>query len=68
MFLELCDNAVPKVRVGVNGVYEVYEGWVVAVDLVAWSGAEFENFALSRVDEGGDNGGVFIGDEAVGWA
>jgi hypothetical protein len=54
--------------VRVNGVYEVYEGLVVAVDLVAWSGAEFENFALSGLDERRDNGGVFKGDEAVGWA
>lgn len=58
MFLELCGNVVSKVGVGVNGVYEVYKGWIVAVNLVAWSRAEFENFALSRVDEGGDNGGV----------
>jgi hypothetical protein len=56
------------VGVGVNGVYEVYEGWIVAVDLVAWSGAEFEDFALSGADKGGDTGGVFIGDKAVGCA
>jgi hypothetical protein len=68
MFLELCGNVLSKVGVGVNGIYEVYEGWIVAVGLVAWSGAEFENFALSGVDKGGDNGGVFIGDESVGWA
>ena len=54
--------------VGVNGVYEVYEGWIVAVDLVAWSGAEFEDFALSGADKGGDRGGVFIGDKVVGCA
>ena len=54
--------------IGVNGVYEVYEGWIVAVDLVAWSGAEFEDFALSGADKGGDRGGVFIGDKAVGCA
>jgi hypothetical protein len=66
MFLELCGNVVSKVGVGVNGVYKFYAGWIVAVDLVAWSGAEFENFTLSGVDEGGDNGGTFIGDEAVG--
>jgi hypothetical protein len=56
------------VGVGVNGVYEVYEGWIVAVDLVAWSGAEFENFALSGANKGGDRSGVFIGDKAVGCA
>lgn len=54
--------------VWVNGVYEVYEGWIVALDLVAWSRAEFENFALSGADKGGDSGGVFIGDKAGGCA
>jgi hypothetical protein len=53
---------------GVNGVYEVYEGWIVAVDLVAWPRAEFEDLAVSGADEGGDTGVVFIGDEAAGWA
>jgi hypothetical protein len=38
------------------------------VDLVAWSGAKFEDFALSGADEGGDRGGVFIGNKAVGCA
>ena len=38
------------------------------MDLVAWSGAEFEDFALSGADKGGDRGGVFIGDKAVGCA
>jgi hypothetical protein len=38
------------------------------VNLVAWSGAEFEDFALSEADKGGDRGGVFIGDKAVGCA
>jgi hypothetical protein len=56
------------VGAGFNGVYEVYEGWIVAVDLVAWSGAEFEDFALSGADKGGDRGGVFIGDKAVSCA
>jgi hypothetical protein len=56
------------VGVGVNGVYEVYKGWIVAVDLVAWSGPEFEDFALSGADKGGDRGGVFISDKAVGCA
>jgi hypothetical protein len=56
------------VGVRVNGVYEVYEGWIVAVDLVTWSGAEFEDFALSGADKGGDRGGVFIGDKAIGCA
>jgi len=51
--------------VGVNGVYELYEGWVVALDLVAWSGAEFEDFAVSGADKGRDTGGVFKGDKAV---
>ena len=54
--------------VGVNGVYELYEGWIVALDLVAWSGAEFEDFALRGADKGGDTSGVFIGDKAVGCA
>ena len=44
--------------VGFNSVYEVYEGWIVAVDLVAWSRDQFEDFALSGVDKGGDTGGV----------
>jgi hypothetical protein len=56
------------VGVGVNGAYEVYEGWIVAVDLVACSGAEFKDFALSGADKGGNSGGVFIGDKAVGCA
>jgi hypothetical protein len=56
------------VGVGVNGVYELYEGWIVALDLVAWSGAEFEDFALSGADKGGDTGGVFICDKAIGCA
>lgn len=54
--------------VGFNGVYELYEGWIVAVDLVAWSGAEFKDFALSGADKGGDRSSVFIGDKAVGCA
>ena len=38
------------------------------MDLVAWSGAEFEDFALSGADKGGDRSSVFIGDKAVGCA
>jgi hypothetical protein len=38
------------------------------VDLVAWSGAEFEDFALSGANKGWDRGGVFMGDKAVGYA
>jgi len=34
--------------------------------LVAWSRAEFEDFALSGAEKGGDTGGVFKGDKAVG--
>jgi hypothetical protein len=56
------------VGIGVNSVYEVYEGWIVALDLVAWSGAELEDFAVSGADKGGDTGGVFIGNKAVGCA
>jgi hypothetical protein len=54
------------VGVRVNGVYEVYEGWIEAVDLVPWSGAELEDFALSGVDKRRDRSSVFIGDKAVG--
>ena len=54
--------------IGVNGVYEVYEGWIVALDLVAWSGAELEDFALSGADEGWDTSGVFKGYKAIGCA
>jgi hypothetical protein len=36
--------------------------------LIAWSGTEFEDFALSGTDKGGDTGGVFIGDKAVACA
>ena len=54
--------------VWVNGVNEVYEGWIVAVDLVAWSGAEFKDFALSGADKGGYRGVIFIGYKAVGCA
>jgi len=56
------------VGVGVNGVYELYEGLIVALDLVAWSGAEFEDCALGGAEKGGDAGGVFKGDKAVGCA
>jgi hypothetical protein len=42
-FPELCSNVVSIVGIRVNGIYEVYEGCIVAVDLVAWSGAEFED-------------------------
>jgi hypothetical protein len=68
MVLELHGNIVSKVGVRVNGIYEVYEGQIVAVELVAWSRAEFKNFALSGADKGGDNGGIFIGNEAIGCA
>lgn len=68
MFLEFCGYVVSKVSVGVNAVYEVYEGWIEAVDLVAGSRAEFEDFALSSADKGGNNSGVFIGDKTIGWA
>ena len=37
------------------------------MDLVARSGAELEDLAVSGADEGGDTGVVFIGDEAPGW-
>jgi hypothetical protein len=56
------------VGIGVNGVYKVYEGWIIALDLVAWSGAELKDFALSRADKGGDTGGVFKGNKAVSYA
>ena len=46
-------------RVGINSVYVFYEGGTVAVDLVAWSGAEFEDPALSGAEQRGDNGVVF---------
>ncbi len=51
--------------VGVNGVYVLYEGWIVALDLVARSGAQFEDFASSGADKGGNTGGVFKGDKAA---
>ena len=54
--------------IGVNGVYEVYEGWIIALDLVAWSRAELKDFALSGANKGGDTGGVFKGNKAVGCA
>lgn len=38
------------------------------MDLVAWSRDQFEDFALSGVDKGGDTGGGFIGDKVVGCA
>ena len=66
MFLELCGNVVSKEGIRVNGVYEVYQGLVEAVDLIAGSRAELENFALSDLDERGDRAGVFICDEAAG--
>jgi hypothetical protein len=37
------------------------------VDLIARSGTEFENFALSGLNEGWDNRGAFKSDEAVGY-
>jgi hypothetical protein len=67
-FVDLCSDGLFIVWVGVDGVYEVYDGWVIAVELIAWAGAEIENFALSGADKGRDAGGVFIGDEAVGCA
>jgi hypothetical protein len=66
--LGLCGNVVCIVRVGVNGVYEVHEGCIVALDLVAWSRAEFEDFPFRRADKGGDTGGIFKGDKAAGCA
>jgi hypothetical protein len=54
--------------VRVNGVYEVYEGCIVALKLIAWSGAEFEDFTLSGADKGRDAGIIFISDKAVGCA
>lgn len=68
MFLELCGDGVPKVSVGVDAVYEVYKGWIEAVNLVAWSRAEFEDLALSSADKGGDNSGIFVRDKPVGSA
>jgi hypothetical protein len=38
------------------------------VDLVAGSGAEFEDFAVGGADEGGDRCVVFVGDEAGRYA
>lgn len=66
-FLELCSNVVCVVQIGLNSIDEVYVGWGEALELVAWSWAKFENFAASGVEEGGDDGGVFVGDEARGW-
>jgi hypothetical protein len=56
------------VGIGVNSVYEVYKGWIVALDLVAWSRAKLEDFALSGADKRRDTGGIFIGDKTVGYA
>jgi hypothetical protein len=67
-FLDLYGNLISILGVGVDGVYDVYEGWIVAVNLVAWSGAQFKNLAFSSADEGGDTSGVFIGDKALGCA
>jgi hypothetical protein len=52
------------VDVGINTVDEVYEGWRVAVELVAWSGPDFEDLAGSGAEEGRNDGGVFVADEA----
>jgi hypothetical protein len=38
------------------------------MDLVAWSGAELEDFTMSGTDKRGNTGGVFKGDKAVGCA
>jgi hypothetical protein len=64
-FLNLCGDLISIVRVGVNGVYEVYERWIVAVDLVARPRTELKDFASSRGNERGNTGGVFIGNKAV---
>jgi hypothetical protein len=65
-FIDFCSDCIFIVWVGVNGVYEVYEGWIIAMELVAWAGAEIEDLALSGANKGRDTGRVFIGDEAVG--
>jgi hypothetical protein len=54
-------------RVGVHGIDEVYVRLVVALELVARSRAEFEDFPLRSLDEGGNNSGILKGDEAIGW-
>lgn len=54
--------------VRVNGVYEVYERRIIAVDLVAWSRAEFKDFSSSGADKRRDTGVVFISDKAAGFA
>lgn len=38
------------------------------MNLIPWSGAQFKDFAFSGADKGGDTGGVFIGDKALGCA
>ena len=67
-FIDLCSDCIFIVWVGVNGVYEVYEGWIIAMELVAWAGAKIEDLAFSGANKGRDTGRVFIGDEAAGWA
>lgn len=66
--LEFCGNVVCILRIGFNGVDEVYTGLIKALELVAWSRTELEDFAVSGADKRGNTGGVFKGDEAVGYA
>lgn len=67
MFLDPRGNFISVLWVRVHGIDEVYLSLVVALELVAWSRAEFEDFPLRGPDEGGNNSGILKGDETIGW-
>jgi hypothetical protein len=66
MFFDPRGNFISVVGIGIHGIYEVYARLVVALELIPWSGAELQNFTMGDLDQGGNNGGILEGDEAVG--
>ncbi|OAA33162.1 hypothetical protein AAL_00627 [Moelleriella libera RCEF 2490] len=70
VLLGFLEQRAGKKGVRLDGVDAVDEVRVQgeAVQLVARAGAELEHGAAAGGDEGRDDGGVFVGDEAVGFA
>lgn len=67
MFLESSGDGGGEARVGVDAVDALDEEGIVALYLVAGPSANLDNLAVGLADQGGNDGGVLVGDEAFSW-
>lgn len=65
--MELGGDGGAEARVGVYAEQVLDDEGIVSLDLVAWTGTNLDDFAVGLSDEGGDDCGVFVGDEPFGW-